>query len=169
MNKAYFFLLLMVSFLAISCSEETDNPKYRSEPPMLSDITVTSLDGNSEIHAGQRFLATAVQSKLGRLLNTTSYTWTGNSDNVSHAYEKSVIYDNDTHNPTDTLVASAAGTYTITFTGKYNASGNTQIWAQQKGSSFSEEFESGDGKVTYFTGGLLYFTVTATKEVVIVP
>lgn len=152
-----------------SCSEDGDNEKYRSEPPMLSDITVTPLSGsNGQIRVGERFVATAVQSKLGRLLNTTTYTWTGNSDNVSHKYESSAIYDNDPHNPTDTLVATQAGTFTLTFTGKYNASGNTQIWAQQKGSSFSESFESGDGKVTYFTGGIFYFTVTATKSVTVV-
>lgn len=170
MNKTIAFLLAAASTLLISCSEETNSEKYRSEPPMLSDITVKPLNGNDgQIHAGQRFLATAEQSKLGRLLNATTYTWTSNSDNISHSYESSVVYDNDTRNPTDTLVANAEGTYTLTFTGKYKASGNTQVWAQQKGSTFSEDFASGDGKVTYYTGGIFYFTVTATKQVDVVP
>lgn len=170
MNKTLTILLAVSSFLLPSCSEETNNKEYRSEPPMLSDISVTPLSGtDGQIHVGQRFVATAEQSKLGRLLNATTYTWTSNSDNISHSYESSVIYDNDTHNPTDTLVANTEGTYTLTFLGKYKASGNTQIWAQQRGSSFSEDFATGNGSVTYYTGGIFYFTVTANKQIEIMP
>jgi len=170
MNKTLTFFLGAATSLLVSCSEETNSKEYRSEPPMFSDITITPLSGNDgKIHAGQRFLATAEQSKQGRLLNATTYTWSSNSDNISHSYESSVIYDKNTDNPTDTLVANAAGTYTLTFTGKYKASGNTQIWAQQQGTTFSENFASGNGKVTYFTGGIFYFTVTATREIEVVP
>lgn len=164
MNKSLTFLLAAAALSLTSCSDDSDNEKYRSEPPTLSDISVKPLSGNgTQIRVGERFVATAEQSKKGRLLNSTSYSWSCSSDNLSHLYLRSVIYDNENQNPTDTLVATAAGTYTLTFTGTYNASGNTQIWAQKYGSTFTEDFASGDGKVTYTTGGLLRFTVTATK------
>lgn len=157
------------ALMLASCSEEGNDDKYRSEPPLLSDITISPLGGEgTEIHVGEKFTATAEQSKAGRLLNTTTYTWSSTPDGLTHKYTTKVIYDNAPANPVDTLVASSPGTYTLTFTGKYNASGNTQVWAQKYGSSFTEQFASGNGKATYVTGGILYFTVTATKTFMVV-
>lgn len=169
MKKLFSLLIISLAIFFTSCSDESNNEKYRSEPPTFSDITVKPLNGNdSQIHVGEKFLATAKQKKLGRLLNASTYSWTCNSNDIAHNFQKSVIYDDDTHNPTDTLIVTKAGSYTLTFTGKYNASGNTQIWAQKYGSDFSETFESGEGSANYVTGGLLYFKVTATKTIQVV-
>lgn len=81
----------------------------------------------------------------------------------------SVIYDHESQNPIDTLTAHEAGDYRINFSGKYNASGNTQTWSNKYGMSFTENFADGNGKATYTTGGILYFTVQAYKNITIQP
>lgn len=151
-----------------ACSDETNDEKYRSEPPTFSDLTFKTVDTGSEsVRAGEKFVVTAEQKKLGRLLNTTSYKWavTPNGDGqVSQKYTQSVIYDQETQNPTDTLVITEPGDYEITFTARYNASGNTTVWSGKYGYSFTESFADGNGSATYTTGGLFYFGVTATKR-----
>lgn len=158
--------LLLASGLA-SCSKD----EYDSQPPRFSgmEVNVLSRDANGnlvstnsdEVHVGDYFTVTARQRTIGKLLNTSKYTWS-NSQNFSQRYRPSVIYDNyeQNFNPADTLYASAAGTCKVTFTGKYNASGDTQKWASDYGSTSSETLTDGS-KVTYTVGGIFYFTVTA--------
>lgn len=155
-------------FAFASCSDEANDEKYRSEPPTFSDLTFKTVDTGSEtIHVGEKFVVTAEQKKLRRLLNTTTYSWsvTPNSNSqVSQKYVQSVIYDQETQNPTDTLVITEAGDYEITFTARYNVSGNTTVWSSKYGYTYSESFADGNGTATYTTGGLFYFGVTATKS-----
>lgn len=166
--------LLLASGLA-SCSED----EYDSQPPRFSEmeVNVLSRDANGnlvptnsdEVHVGDYFTVTARQRTIGKLLNTTKYTWS-NSQNFSQRYRPSVIYDQyeQDFNPADTLYASAAGACKVTFTGKYNASGDTQKWASDYGSTSSETLTDGT-KLTYTVGGILYFTVTAERTLNIKP
>lgn len=161
MKSSKFIAATTLSSLAIfitSCSEHYDDPKYRSMPPSFSDMTFTNLNGESTMRTGERIVATAVQSSIGRLLNRTTYTWsTSPTEGISHAFVKSVVYDQETQNPTDTLVFTIPGTYTVTLTAKYNSSGNNQ--------SIDNTVEFTDGSVTYVTNGLLSYSVTVKKTV----
>lgn len=172
MKKTFQWIGMSVLCLGMAgCSEDSNNEKYRSEPPMFEDFTLKSLDtGASEVHAGEKFVITGEQKKLGRLLNTTTYAWTAApSDGVSQKYQRSAIYDQETQNPTDTLIITQPGEYTVTFQARYNASGNTSVWSGSRGYSFTESFADGNGKATYVTGGLFYFSVTAEKKIEILP
>lgn len=168
-------LLHAIGAVALTCTLsgcEDDDEKYRSEPPLVADMVVTSLkDGSSNIHVGDKFTVTLVQKKKGRLLNATKYSWsTTPSQGITHQTAlHSVIYDHESQNPIDTLTAHEAGDYRINFSGKYNASGNTQTWSNKYGMSFTENFADGNGKATYTTGGILYFTVQAYKNITIQP
>ena len=160
-------LMIMAGSIA-SCSD--DDNEYRSEPPLLSDLSVKVLKqpASSEIHVGDRVVVTAEQSKKGRLLNATTYGWSS-TPTVAHRFTKSVIYDKQPVNPTDTVVFDKPGQYTLRFEGKYNASGNTHVWSNKHGVTFTQDFASGDGRVTYQTGSLIYFKVIATKQMTVLP
>ncbi len=117
---------VVLAFSAVwGCSDHNDDEKYRSQPPEISDMTVTGLDGSSTLRTGDKLLATVVQSTKGRLLYRATYEWSSSpSDGVSLSpNKKGVVYDNENDNPTDTIVFSTPGTYTITFSGTYNISG----------------------------------------------
>lgn len=162
---------MLCALLAMSCSEDSNEKKYGSEPPLFEDVTLKSLStGSSEIHAGERFVATAVQRKRGKLLYKATYSWADNDkeENVSHKYKQSVVYDQEPADPTDTLVIKKAGTYTLSFSGKYQNSGNTSYWGNKYGYSFSENYSKGFN-ATYSTGGAIGFTVSATKTITILP
>lgn len=171
MSKNFICIMSIAALGIILSSCEDDDDKYRSEPPVFSDMIVKSLtDGSDKVHVGDRFTVTLQQRKKGLRLNTTQYSWSASpSDGISHKYTRSVIYDQENQNPVDTLVATAAGKYRINFTGKYNASGNTQPWSEKHGTSFSVKFDSGEGQATYTTGGILYFTVQAFKDITVMP
>ncbi len=167
--KARLTFPLLLAVLLCSCSEDSNDSKYRSEPPLFSGITLQSLStGASTIKAGEKFVITANQQSKGRLLNKTTYSWSISPSNEgdSQKYDNLVIYDNNSVNPTDTVVISTPGTYTITFTGSYNASGNTSVWSNSKGSSFSEYWN--DGHAIYDVRGLYGFKVTIEKKNVVV-
>lgn len=170
--KTKIFYILSTGFLGLilaGCAE--DDEKYRSEPPMIADMVITSLkDGSNEVHVGDRFIVTLQQKKKGLRLNATQYTWNASpSDDISHRYNRSVIYDQERQDPVDTLIATQSGNYRISFIGKYNASGNTNVWSHKHGATFTESFGDGNGQVTYTTGGILYFTVQAYKNVRVLP
>lgn len=170
MNYKYLTIvgITAISSLTMGCSD--DEHEYRSEPPLFSDVVVKSLEtGKEEIHVGERFIVTAVQQKTGRLLNKTTYKWASTPDGISHKYKTAVIYDLEYENPTDTLIAQKPGTFNINFNAKYNVSGNTSEWSNKYGTSFVSPFESGNGKATYVTGGLFYFTVSAEKTINVLP
>ena len=72
-----------------ACSEDTDNPKYASEPPVFSGFEVKPLDENAtEVKAGERFVVTLKQSRAGKLLYLGQYGWeaTSNAGDASHRY-----------------------------------------------------------------------------------
>lgn len=158
-----------------SCSEDSNNSKYASIPPTFSDMIMQSAASGqtlTKVKAGQTFVAIMQQKSVGRLLNKTTYSWsiTPAVTGLVHKQNLSsdVVYDQQTQNPTDTLILDQPGTYTLTFTASYNASGNTTNWSSQYGASFSEYTSDNLGRIQYDTRGLFGFKVTATKKITIV-
>ena len=167
MQKWRFPLLCL---LLTACSEDSDSEKYASRPPVFADIVCTPLaEGETQIRAGQSFVVTAQQERKGHLLNKSTYQWSDVSGQLSHKYVTSVIYDNQPANPTDTIKAPTAGSYKLTFKARYNASGNTQWWAQKYGANSLSTLSDGTGRVNYLVGGLFYFTVTVEKAIQVKP
>ena len=158
---------LCIMALFASCSEDTDNPKYQSEPPLISDLTV-SVNGQetSTVHVGDKFTVTAVQKQIGRLLYKSNYTWTNDSGFEVEA-TGTAIYDNDSKNPTATFTATSAGNCKITFTGRYYASGQVVGWTSKYGSSYYEDFADKNGRATYSFLGSNQFSVVATKTITV--
>ena len=162
-------LLLIIPFLTLfcACSDDADDEKYASRPPVFEEIVCQPLnDGETVLRAGQPFVVTARQKSLGRLLNNSTYTWSDREGQLSHKFTQKVIYDQETQNPTDTVVAPSAGAYKLTMYARYNASGNTSWWSGKYGSTFQSTLTEG-GKATYVTGGLFYFGVTLEKTIMV--
>lgn len=164
-----FAACLCIVLLFAACSEDTDNPKYQSEPPLVSDITF-SVNGQetSTIHVGDKFTATVVQKKIGRLLYKSKYSWE-NTSGFDVEATGTAIYDNDTKNPTATFTATTAGNCKITFTGRYYASGQVVGWTSKYGSSYYEDFADNNGRATYSYLGYSQFSVVATKTITVLP
>lgn len=152
-------LLFVGMVSAVSCSSDDD--KYHSESPRFSDITLADLaTGETTIRAGEPFVATAVQSSKGKLLNSTQYKWDiVNEESDTHKYTSSVVYDHESSNPSDTIVIPNAGRYELTFFADYNVSGIAT------GSNFTESLGSG-GTATYQASSLK-FKVKLSKTVVV--
>ena len=146
----------LILFVA-GCSDNADDPKYRSLPPEISDLTLAPLDGSTELRANTPIVATVQQSKLGTLINKTTYSWKTSPIDIDHKYVKGVIYEQEPQNPTDTITFANKGTYTLTFTGRYHTSGGYE----QR--NYSVEIP--DGKVTYSTPSLMYYDVKVEKTV----
>ena len=161
--KRFLFSILTVALTAAatltlgSCS---DDDKYASYAPRFSDMTFTNLTGKTTFHVGDTIVATAVQKKYGHLLDRTTYKWeVSPSEGVGQKYMTGCVYDNDRSNPTDTLVFSSAGSYTIKLTARYNASGISES------ASSSEDFPDG-GSASYASAALAVFAyVTKTIRV----
>lgn len=146
--------------LSISCSDNADDPKYRSLPPMFSDMELKTLNGgDTTLRAGEEIIATALQSKKGRLLNGTDYNWTATPAGTTHRFRKSVIYDKESFNPTDTLIFETPGVYQLTFKGKYRTSGQSQV--------VSDIVDIKHGKITYQTPTFQYYNVIIEKRIVV--
>ncbi len=154
---------LLIFFAAVtilgSCSQDT----YRSEPPRFSDISVKKLSGTGAIHVGDRVVISLVETSKGKLLNTTTYSWSFNpSAGVrNQKYMQGTIYDKNTSVPVDTVTVTAAGSISVTFVGKYSVSGNEVI----KG--YKLDFPN-NGSV-YCTSSPLLYQITATKSFNILP
>lgn len=157
------FAALACGAALCACSEDTDNPKYASEPPVFSGFEVKPLDENAtEVKAGERFVVTLKQSRAGKLLYLGQYGWeaTSNAGDASHRYTQSVIYDHKPQEPTDTMIVTQPGTYKVTFSGKYKTSGQVVNWQEKYGTGYTTDLADG-GKVTYTLPSWQYFTVKA--------
>lgn len=152
--------LLPALFAVCSCKEND----YTAYSPEFSDITFITTEGKADdFRAGDKIVATAVQSRIGKYLYKATYTWTSNpSDGVSQQYPQGAIYDNEPFNPTDTLMFSTPGTYNLTFKARYNISS-----AEYEQHNFTVRIP--DGKITYTTPSFMYFDVTIEKQIKIKP
>lgn len=117
---ALFFLFTIVLW---GCSE--DKERFLSEAPHFSGFTVKNLsDGTESLRVGEPFVITAKQEVRGKLLDRTNYRWeVKNASDWQQKYTKNVIYSKHSENPTDTLVATTPGVFSIIFTADYNPSG----------------------------------------------
>lgn len=157
-KKTYIACLCTLAFglFTTSCDDNTDDPKYRSLPPTFSDMDFKNIEGNAEeLKAGDKIVATGVQQKYGRLLNKTTYNWkvdtiqANKPVSANHSFKKEVVYDNNSVNPTDTIVFNYPGTYNVTFDAKYSIS------AQYQPINTVESIER--GSIKYSTSPLSYF------------
>lgn len=158
MNKVKLLMLFIVAFSLVSCGDDED---YKSNPPKFADITFRALSGSSELKAGEPFVATAEQSQKGTWLITTDYSWeTAPAEGVTHKYVPSLNYGLNSSNPSDTLVVSTPGVYTLTFHAYYRTAG-------QRGLSETLQESLPDyGTVKYevFGAAVFHYEVTATKR-----
>lgn len=143
-----------------SCDDDDD---YTSEIPEFSDVTFHVIEADDEnLRVGDKIVATAVQSKKGRLLHGADMSWTSTPE-ASHSYKAGVVYDAQNENPTDTIVATTSGWHTLTFTAKYDVSGIAKTY------NSTVDFADGSGSVSYQTLSLLYYQVTIRKRFYVMP
>lgn len=157
MKKTFFALMTCMACIMFgSCSEDKDD--YESKLPVFSDITFDT----ETIIAGDYVTATAIQKKLGKLLDNTTYFWKidDQTANSTLQYNNAVIYPNNSTNPACKFRApELPGTYTITFNGQYSVSG------QAGNSSSMGEIAKGTVKYEY-TPIKAYVTITKKFKVV---
>lgn len=140
-----------------------DDDEYTSEIPEFSDVTFHVIETDHEnLRVGDKIVATAVQSKKGRLLHGADMSWTSTPE-ASHSYKAGVVYDAQNENPTDTIVATTSGWHTLTFTVKYDVSGIAKTY------NSTVDFADGSGSVSYQTLSLLYYQVTIRKRFYVMP
>lgn len=160
-KKILFFAGLLVAAIVVGVSCSSDDNKYKSESPQFSEITLIDLNtGETNIRAGQPFVATAIQSSKGKLLNSTHYKWNvTNTDDVSHKYKSGVVYDQEPENPSDTIVIPNAGRYELVFSADYGVSGIAT------GKSYTESLTNGGSAM--YKASSLKFKVTLTKSIIV--
>lgn len=114
--KKFLTLSFLLAFVAMGCSDDDD---YNSTLPTFSDIEFSE----ETIYTDQEITATAIQSSKGKLLDATTYSWTGSWSDELVSYS-SVVYDDNNGNPSCTFTTpSYAGTFTIQLYAKYRVSG----------------------------------------------
>jgi len=157
MNKkiSLFFVGILVISLFMACSNDDE---YKSKVPNFSGIEFN----RDTLYTEQTVVATAVQREKAKLIDRTEYNWYSAdlpSDSTMR-WTNAVLYPSNPTNPTCTFqTPSRAGTYTLTFHGSYNISG-------QAGNSTSS-VEIQDGTITYeYTPLKAYVTINKTFKVV---
>ena len=156
--KIFSTALPLVCILALpSCSDHADDAKYRSNPPHIANLEVVKLHGTgTNFTVGDTLVATIVQDRYGRLINSATYNWNISVSSTaanpfSHRPNKTgCLYDEDASNPVDTIIVNTRGVYTINFAGKYRISGSNYEPA-----NYTENL-SGGVKVTYVSGATSY-------------
>lgn len=174
MKHPFFFIVPAAALALAACSDHSDDEKYSSIPPRFADLTLHNLsDGTTEYaYAGEKFVLTAVQSKLGKLLNRTTYEWTSTSpfSETIHAYKKALLagYDNERQNPTDTVIIKQPGTYKVTLKARYNNSGNVVAWTNKYGYGVMEEDLENGTRVKYNLPAWSHYLVEVEKTIKVV-
>lgn len=156
--KTFFSALGLISLLTLSsCSDSSDDARYRSHPPHIATLEVVKLHGTgTNFTVGDTLVATIVQDRYGRLLNSATYAWnisvssTADDPFIHKPNKSGCIYDQDASNPTDTIIPNTRGVYTITFDGKYRISGSNYEPA-----NYTENLGNGVN-VTYASGATSY-------------
>lgn len=168
-TKLTVFALAASALLFTACKEHMNDEKYQSMPPTISGVTFhVAGTGSTDLRVGDKIVATVVQSSLGKLLYRADYSWeTPSVESPTHTYSSMAIYDNDPHNPTDTIVASKSGQYTLKFKGTYHISGNSTGW----GGNYTDYFSDNTGKVSYALQGSGYasYVITIEKKLIVQP
>lgn len=150
--------LMLMAFSFVACSENSDDPKYRSTMPTYTDMVFEVLDADREIiYPGDRVVARIVESKRGRLLGTVKNTWTCSDAEVKHNAPTGYTYDTSRIVPTDTFIAPATpGRYKITLEQTLEVNGQ---WDNYNSSVALLE----QGTVEYRTLSQLLYGITVEK------
>ena len=154
-------ILLPIFALAlgmVSC--ERDDDKYTSTCPVIHDMTFKSVVTETDrIVAGEKFVATVEQAQRGHLLYKADYTWSdGREEGIHKPAFTSVVYDNFSNNPVDTIVFNTPGIHQVKLVAKYHISGNADA-------SVVKTTEISGGRVQYELPSWMYYRVTVTKNV----
>lgn len=162
--KKTILALSMILALIVSCESHENDAKYRSYYPIIEDMVFESLvTGTDNVVAGEPFVATVKQSQLGRLLYGASYTWNdGRGEGTHKPFPKSVVYDQNPMNPTDTIVLPYSGRHQIQMVAKYKISGGYDA-------SAVNIVDIPDGRINYDVPSWQYYQVTVTKSVYVHP
>lgn len=153
------FLPLFALALGMTSCERDD---YTSTCPVIHDMTFKSVvTGTDRIVAGEKFVATVEQAQKGHLLYRAEYTWSDRRGEGTHKPTfTDVVYDNFSHNPTDTIVFNTPGEYQVKLVAKYHISGNADA-------SVVRTDEIPGGKVQYQVPSWEHYLVTVTKNVIV--
>jgi hypothetical protein len=154
-------ILLPIFALAlgmVSC--ERDDDKYTSTCPVIHDMTFKSVVTETDrIVAGEKFVATVEQAQRGHLLYKADYTWSdGREEGIHKPAFTSVVYDNFSNNPSDTIVFNTPGIHQVKLVAKYHISGNADA-------SVVKTTEISGGRVQYELPSPMCYRVTVTKNV----
>lgn len=154
-------ILLPIFALAlgmVSC--ERDDDKYTSTCPVIHDMTFKSVVTETDrIVAGEKFVAIVEQAQRGHLLYKADYTWSdGREEGIHKPAFTSVVYDNYSNNPVDTIVFNTPGIHQVKLVAKYHISGNADA-------SVVKTTEISGGRVQYELPSWMYYRVTVTKNV----
>lgn len=154
-------ILLPIFALAlgmVSC--ERDDDKYTSTCPVIHDMTFKSVVTETDrIVVGEKFVAIVEQAQRGHLLYKADYTWSdGREEGIHKPAFTSVVYDNYSNNPVDTIVFNTPGIHQVKLVAKYHISGNADA-------SVVKTTEISGGRVQYELPSWMYYRVTVTKNV----
>jgi hypothetical protein len=158
-------ILLPVFALAlglVSC--ERDDDKYISTCPVIHDMTFKSVVTETDrIVAGEKFVATVEQAQKGYLLYKADYAWSdGRDEGIHKPTFTTLVYDSEPINPTDTIIFTNPGVHQVKLVAKYHISGNADP-------SVVRTDEIPGGKVQYQLPSWMYYLVTVTKNVRVLP
>ena len=158
-------ILLPVFALAlglVSC--ERDDDKYISTCPVIQDMTFKSVVTETDrIVAGEKFVATVEQAQKGHLLYKADYAWSdGRDEGIHKPTFTTLVYDSEPINPTDTIIFTNPGVHQVKLVAKYHISGNADP-------SVVRTDEIPGGKVQYQLPSWMYYLVTVTKNVRVLP
>lgn len=158
-------ILLPVFSLAlglVSC--ERDDDKYISTCPVIHDMTFKSVVTETDrIVAGEKFVATVEQAQKGHLLYKADYAWSdGRDEGIHKPTFTTLVYDSEPINPTDTIIFTNPGVHQVKLVAKYHISGNADP-------SVVRTDEIPGGKVQYQLPSWMYYLVTVTKNVRVLP
>jgi hypothetical protein len=158
-------ILLPVFALAlglVSC--ERDDDKYISTCPVIHDMTFKSVVTETDrIVAGEKFVATVEQAQKGHLLYKADYAWSdGRDEGIHKPTFTTLVYDSEPINPTDTIIFTNPGVHQVKLVAKFHISGNADP-------SVVRTDEIPGGKVQYQLPSWMYYLVTVTKNVRVLP
>ncbi len=158
MIKKILLPIFALALVMVSC--ERDDDKYTSTCPVIHDMTFKSVVTETDrIVAGEKFVATVEQAQRGHLLYKADYMWSdGREEGIHKPAFTSVVYDNYSNNPVDTIVFNTPGIHQVKLVAKYHISGNADA-------SVVKTTEISGGRVQYELPSWMYYRVTVTKNV----
>lgn len=162
--KKTLFAVVATLFVLVGCESHENDSKYRSYYPIIEDMVFESLvTGTNRVVAGEPFVATVKQAQLGHLLYGAEYVWSDGREEGTHSpFPKSVVYDANPINPTDTIVMPNSGRQQIKMVATYKISGGYDA-------SAAAIVDIPDGRVQYDVPSWQYYKVTVTKNVYVNP